>query len=367
LTITPRVTAPAIATAPAAQSVRAGESVSFSVTATGTAPLTYQWLRNGAAIAGATEATLALERVRPPDRGQYSVTVTNATGTITSPTGELTVDPVSRIANLSILTSLASASDNFTLGFVLGGPAVNATATKPVLVRAVGPSLVPLGVQGALDDPKLELFAGQALTTANDNWGGDATLAGSFTAVGAFAFANTASRDAAVLARVATSNNSIKISGAGSGLVLAELYDATLADDFGLASPRFANVSVLKQIGSGLTAGFVIDGSEPLRVLIRAVGPTLGGFGVSGTLADPKLDLFQSGNAAAIASNDNWGAAANATQISSAAAGVGAFGLAPESKDAVLLATLAPGNYTVQVSGVGNTTGITLVEVYEAP
>jgi hypothetical protein len=281
---------------------------------------------------------------------------------------ELTVNTVSRIANLSILTSLASANDNFTLGFVLGGNlAAEPNAAKPVLVRAVGPSLAPLGVQGALDDPKLELFAGQALTTANDNWGGDAALAGSFTAVGAFGFANATSRDAAVLARVVTSNNSIKVSGAGSGLVLAELYDATLADDFGLASARFANVSVLKQIGSGLTAGFVIDGSEPLRVLIRAVGPTLGAFGVSGTLADPKLDLFQSGNSAAIASNDNWAAAANATQIASAAAGVGAFSLAPESKDAVLLATLAPGNYTMQVSGLGGTTGTALVEVYEVP
>ena len=367
LTVTPRITAPAIATAPLAQSIRAGATATLAVTAAGTAPLTYQWLRNGTAIAGATQATFTLERARPSDRGQYSVTITNAVGAVTSSAVELTVSPVSRIANLSILTSLASASDNFTLGFVLGGPPAGASATKPVLVRAVGPSLAPLGVAGALDDPKLELYAGQTLTTANDNWGGDAALAGSFTAVGAFAFANAASRDAAVTARVASSNNSIKISGTGSGLVLAELYDATVADDFGLASPRFANVSVLKQIGSGLTAGFVIDGSEPLRVLVRAIGPALGAFGVTGAVADPKLDLFQSGSASAIASNDNWGAAANATQVAAAATGVGAFTLAPESRDAVLLVTLPPGSYTAQVSGVANTTGIALVEVYEVP
>jgi hypothetical protein len=111
----------------------------------------------------------------------------------------------------------------------------------------------------------------------------------------------------------------------------------------------------------------VIGGAGPKTVLVRAIGPTLGGFGVTGVLPDPKLELFQSGTAAAISSNDNWGAATNAGQVAAAAASVGAFPLALESKDAVLLVTLPPGTYTAQVSGVNNTSGAAIVEVYEVP
>jgi hypothetical protein len=77
-------------------------------------------------------------------------------------------------------------------------------------------------------------------------------------------------------------------------------------------------------------------------------------------LADPKLDLFETGGTTAIASNDNWEAATAVTFGS-----VGAFGLTAGSKDAVLLVTLTPGSYTAQVSGVGNAVGVALVEVYE--
>jgi hypothetical protein len=104
-----------------------------------------------------------------------------------------------------------------------------------------------------------------------------------------------------------------------------------------------------------------------VQLLVRAIGPTLAGFGVDGAAVDPKLDLFRSGNAAAISSNDNWGTATNPSDVAAAAVSVGAFALAPGSKDAVLLVTLAPGSYTAQVSGANNATGISLVEVYEVP
>jgi hypothetical protein len=368
VTVTPRIVAPVVASPPASTSIAAGTKVTLSATATGTAPLTYQWFRNSVALPGATQASFTLDRPRPSDAGQYSVTITNSAGSVTSTPADLTIKPVSRISNLSILTSLSSASDNFTLGFVLRGAlSADPGGGKPVLIRAVGPSLAPLGVQGALDDPKLELLNGSTLTTSNDNWGGATALSDAFRAAGAFAFASPTSRDAATSTRVNATNNSIRISGTASGLVLAELYDATLADDFEIASPRFANVSVLKNIGSGLTAGFVIDGAEPVQLLVRAIGPALAGFGVAGTVADPKLDLFPSGSTTAIYSNDNWGAATNASQVAAAAISVGAFALAQESKDAVLLVTLAPGSYTAQVSGVNNTTGTALVEVYEVP
>ena len=110
-------------------------------------------------------------------------------------------------------------------------------------------------------------------------------------------------------------------------------------------------------------------GAVPKRVLIRGVGPTLADFGVAGTLADPQLALVNN-LSAVIATNDNWGtpigtAAADAAQIYAAATAVGAFALTPGSKDATLLLNLAPGAYTVQVSGPA--TGTALVEVYEVP
>ena len=99
-------------------------------------------------------------------------------------------------------------------------------------------------------------------------------------------------------------------------------------------------------------------------MLIRAVGPTIGAapFNVPGAVADPQLTLFSGQNS--IAANDNWG---GGTELTAAFAQVGAFGLPAASRDAALLATLQPGQYTVQVSGVGGTTGVAIVEVYEVP
>ncbi|MEI7553591.1 MAG: hypothetical protein WCL24_14815, partial [Verrucomicrobiota bacterium] len=95
---------------------------------------------------------------------------------------------------------------------------------------------------------------------------------------------------------------------------------------------------------------------------VRAVGPTLGNFAVSGALADPTITLYQGD--AVVAANDNWSSGANAAQVSAAATAVGAFALPTGSKDAALLVTLPAGTYSAVVSGVGATTGTALVEVY---
>jgi hypothetical protein len=97
-------------------------------------------------------------------------------------------------------------------------------------------------------------------------------------------------------------------------------------------------------------------------VLIRAVGPTLGAvpFGLSGVLADPKLELFDDAGAK-LTENDNWDATTGATF-----SGAGAFGLSPGSRDAALVTTLFSGrSYTVQVKGADGGTGVALVEIYE--
>src|SRR5207247_1072134 len=105
-------------------------------------------------------------------------------------------------------------------------------------------------------------------------------------------------------------------------------------------------------------------GGGARKILVRAAGPTLGTFGVTSTLADPAIAVIDSGNNQ-IASNDNWGTG-NAAALSSAFAQAGAFAFSAGSRDAALIVDLQPGSsYTIQVSGVGNTTGVALVEVYD--
>jgi YVTN family beta-propeller protein len=133
------------------------------------------------------------------------------------------------------------------------------------------------------------------------------------------------------------------------------------------SSARLINISTRAQVGTGgniLIPGFVIGGSGTETLLIRADGPALTQFGLSGVLAQPSLTVFNSAGTA-IASNTGWGTNPNPAQIASTAATVGAFALTSGSADCSLIANLGPGSYTVQVSGVGNTTGVALAEVYE--
>jgi hypothetical protein len=137
-----------------------------------------------------------------------------------------------------------------------------------------------------------------------------------------------------------------------------------------VTSPPFSNLSVRGNAGAGnetLIAGFTIEATAK-QVLVRGVGPRLSTFGITGALADPKIVVYNSAGRA-IAENDDWSATSEAETalVAGAAAKVGAFSLAAGSKDAALLRTLAPGTYTVHVSGVGGAAGIAIVEVFHVP
>lgn len=354
---------PVIATPPVAQSAIAGAPVTVTVEARG-APLSFQWRRNGSDIAGATAATYTIAAAQAGDAADYTCVVTNPAGSVTTAAASLTVTPyrAGRLVNLSILTDLPSPGDSFTLGTVIGG--AGTSGPKALLVRAAGPSLGALGVPGTLSDPNLEAFFGTTKTGENDNWGGTTALTTAFAQVGAFPFMGPTSRDAALYnAAVSPGNNSIRVSGIGNatGSVIAELYESTPAAAYALTTPRLVNVSVLKEIGSGFTLGFVIAGETAPTVLIRAVGPGLAGVGVtSGALRDPRLTLYAGTNR--IEENDNWGGGA---ALTAAMAQVGAFAVPANSLDAAVLATLQPGSYSVQISGTEGATGLVIVEVYE--
>jgi hypothetical protein len=366
---------PAFTAQPGSQTVATGSTVVFSAAASGAPTPTFQWQRNGTPIAGATSTTLVVNRAAAADAGTYTCVATNIVGPVSSNAATLTLvatADVGRLINLSILTTVtANPGDSFfTVGTVLGGGGPN--ATKPLLVRAVGPSLVQIGVPGVLADPKLEIFTNGSSFASNDNWGGDAGLAAVFKQVGAFPFIAPSSSDAAVYNPATPAGGStgytVQVSGVNgaTGTVIAEIYDATPEASFNANTPRLLDVSVLKQLaaGSTITAGFIIGGTTAKTVLVRAIGPGLAQLGVPGFVGDPHVVLFN-GASVKIAENDNWG---GDPQLNAAMSAAGAFPLAdPASKDAVLLLTLPPGNYSAVADGLNNSSGFVIVEVYDVP
>jgi hypothetical protein len=130
------------------------------------------------------------------------------------------------------------------------------------------------------------------------------------------------------------------------------------------------NVSTHAYVGPGeqaLIGGFVITGTAPKKMLIRAAGPALARFELANTvLPDPVLDLYA--GPTVIRSNDNWTAPTNgptAADVTTAAAQAGAFAFVNGSADAALLVTLDPGAYTAVVRDAGGRTGFALIESYE--
>ena len=112
----------------------------------------------------------------------------------------------------------------------------------------------------------------------------------------------------------------------------------------------------------------MVSGTTAKKVLIRAVGPTLGRapFNIPGTVADPMLSLVR-GDGGVVRENDNWETGNDASLISEASVKVGAFALSAGAKDSAILINLPPGTYNAQVSGAAPGTGTVLVEVYEVP
>lgn len=370
---------PTITGQPVAVTAASGTAATFNATASvpGTGSLAYQWRLDNVAIPGATNATFQIASAQPANVGLYSVLVTGPGGSTVSLPARLSVTggatANARLLNLAVRTVAGGGDQVLYVGFVVGGGGTS--GSKPLLLRAVGPTLGTFGVPDVLLDPKLELYApgGTQPLAANDDWAGGAPIASRAAQVGAFALAGGTSKDAALLFDRTAGAYVMQIGAsdpAASGTVLAEIYDATPNASFTTTTPRLINVSARTHVGKDdalLIAGFVIGGTSSKTVLVRAIGPTLRNFGVEGFLADPKLDLFRDSVATAITSNDNWGASANAAHIAGIMVAAGAFPLELESKDAVLLATLPPGSYTAQVSGVNNSTGVALVEVYEIP
>ena len=269
--------------------------------------------------------------------------------------------PRARLINLSSRAIVGSGENALVAGVVVAD-----TTAKRFLARGIGPGLGVFGVNGALPDPVLKITSsGGAELFRNGNWetGPDASRMGAYAkSVGAFPL-SPGVRDAALASELAAGAYTVEVSTTTnqSGLGLAELYELD-------GSGRTINLSTRARVGTGaglLVGGFVVQGPAYQRMLIRAVGPTLGAFGVTGLLNDPVLTVYSGSQA--VASNDTWGAAKNSSAITTATARAGAFQLAPDSEDAAMLITLPPGAYTVEVKGKAGAEGVALLEIYALP
>jgi hypothetical protein len=361
---------------PSPQTVASGSTVVFSVS-TGAVSATYQWSLNGAPlsdgaagsarISGSAGPTLVISNAAAANAGTYACTATNAAGAVTSNPAPLTISStpdVGRLINISCRAQVGTGGNILIAGFAVGGQGTS--GTEPLLLRASGPALAAFGVAGALPDPQLQLFSGMIALGNNTGWGGMTAISMAAAAVGAFSWTNFLSHDSALLENLAGGPYTAQISGASgdTGIALAEVYDNTPAGTYTPASPRLINISARVQVGTSgniLIAGFVIGGSTSKTVLIRASGPALIPFGVTGTLPDPQLQLFS--GSTVLGTNYGWG---GNFQVAATAASVGAFAWGNAlSNDSALLITLPPGAYTAQVSGASGDTGVALVEVYE--
>ena len=232
-------------------------------------------------------------------------------------------------------------------GFVIGG-----NAPKQVLIRAIGPSLASFNVVGPLQDPMLSLHDINGEIASNDDWQ-SAPNSGQIPAN----LQPQDARESAILITLQPGQYTAIVSGKGgtAGIALVEVYDRDPN-----SSSRLANISTRGFVGTGdnvMIGGFVAAGSG--QVVIRAIGPSLGGAGVANPLSDPVLALFDA-NGQRILTNDNWGDNQQALIMGT--------GLAPTNPfESAILTTLAAGAYTAIVSDKNGGSGVALVEVFAVP
>lgn len=378
-----------IKTQPVSQSVFSGLGGVFTVSATSQFALTYQWqtlapgtstwtnISDGGNFSGTATASLSVVNVTTSMNGeQFRVVISDGSQVASTSTavtlsvadsGTGTPDGTARLSNISTRSSVGSAANVQIAGFIISG-----TATKTVLIRANGPALQKSGIiSGFLADPKLVLHntdSTQSVITTNDNWGDSATekanVLAAVRAAGATAW-DDGSKDAAIVATLSPGGYTAVVSsadGTSTGISLVEIF---VVDQSNSAS-KLTNISTRSLVGTGANvqiAGFIVSGSSPKRVVIRANGPALSKYGITSPLADPQIELHSNATGQPIiGTNDNWDAASQEPTFKT----LGIDNWDVGSKDAAIITTLPPGGYTAIVSGVGGTTGVALVEVYDA-
>ena len=316
-------------------------------------------------------ASLVVDGVRQPT-GIYGGPMSGARHVLPEFRGPGTVRVrPSALRNISTRAFVQTGDNVMIGGFIVPGPYY-----KTVVVRAIGPELSQYGVPNPLGNPRLELHdATGALIASNDNWmttviGGIITI-DQVDWIRRSGHAPTDPRESAIIATLPPGNYTAIVRGVNNtvGVALVEVYDNDLL------YPYFQNTSVLGNISTRsfvqtsddvMIGGFIIEGSGPKIVIVRAIGPELTQHGVPDPLADPTLELHNA-TGASIASNDNWmttilGGIITSDQVHD----IMDSNHAPtDPRESAIIATLQPGRYTAIVRGVNATTGVGLVEVYD--
>jgi len=194
----------------------------------------------------------------------------------------------------------------------------------------------------------------RTLIASNDNWQDD--IGAAYITVNGLAPANPS--ESALLQNLAPGAYTVIVTGKDStpGMSLVELYDVSP-----LSNSKLVNMSTRGSAGTGdnvLISGFIVGDVESATVIIRALGPSLASFGVSGVLSDPTLTIYDA-NGTVIASNDNWQDDINAIDVQKNLL------TPPNPSESAIVLRLPAGAYTAIVRGANGGTGVGLAEVYD--
>jgi hypothetical protein len=327
----------------------------MAITQSGALPagVTFTNNNNGSATLGGTpgaDTAGTYPLLITANNGVMPSATQNFTLTVVAPTPTPTPTPGASPTTLgNISTRLrVETGDNV----LIGGFIVTGTQPKKIIVRAIGPSL-PLA--GALADPALELRnSSGALIRSNDNWRDDPAQESEIIATGIPPSNNL---EAAIVETLPANGSAytaiVRGLDNGTGIGVVEAYDLDRT-----VNSKLANISTRGFVQTGddvLIGGLIVLGQNPLRVIVRAIGPSLP---FPGTLADPTLNLHD-GNGTLVASNNNW----REDPVQESA--IIATGIPPsDDLESAMVHNLTPGSYTAIVRGVNNTTGIAVVEAY---
>jgi len=310
------------------------------------APAGNNWILTGLSLPGGENFYIRA-------RGYYRCSYNNGSESTTESVRNVFLTPAPQAINVSTRMRVETGDNAGIAGFIITG-----TAPKHVLLRGLGRSLLQVGVSGVLADPVLELHdPGGFVTVRNDNWRDDPAQAAAIKATGLapiddFESAIDATLNPGAYTAVIRGKND------SSGVAVVEAYDLSQS-----SLSKLGNISTRAFVSTGaniVIAGFILGGNIGNdNVILRGIGPSLSGFGVPNTLANPTLELRNS-NGTLLAANNDWqDSPAQAAEISAA-------GLAPSSNlEAGIAATLPPGAYTALLAGLNNGIGVGLVEVYD--
>jgi len=252
---------------------------------------------------------------------------------------------------------VGSGNDVLIEGFIVQGPT---GSKKKIIVRAIGPSLLPFGITDALANPTLEIRdKNNALIASNDDWktthvGG--IITGNQSAeITASGLAPGNDLESAIIADLAPGSYTAVVRGKGDtvGTGVVDAYDLSPA-----SPARLANIATRGLIQPGdklMIAGLIIQNSG-VRAVIVAVGPSLTAFGITNALPDTTLQL-RNQNGVIVQQDDDW----QTTQK----AELQATGLQPsDPRESAMILNIPPGQYTAQVRGKPEATGVGVVEVF---